>query len=462
MVQSAEFESALALSRFGLGARAAGTQAVTGDIRGRLHDEIRRGAPPVTGEEPLPSTPELLAELLDLVKLERRQRKAPPPAAGAEAAETRNPNPTSEHFNAEIDARYNGNYADATVGFNERMVMFWTNHFAIATSKSRAVRITSGAYEREAIRPNIFGRFTDLVLAVETHPCMLNFLDNATSIGPESRAALKSGRGLNENLAREIMELHILGVNSGYSQADVTNFAKALTGWTVNHRQNDPDIPYGDFMFAPGNHQPGNQVILGKAYHNAGFFQAADILTDLCQRPAAAHFIATKLATHFVADTPPPSLVDRLADTFRATGGDLAEVSHVLIESDEAWTPEAVKIRSPQEWLIATLRGTGLTPSPSRVSKTLSMMGQPLWNPSGPNGFSDQFAAWATPEGLTARMNVASDIAAEAPEDTDPRDFAERLLGPRLSDSTRAAIAHAESGPQGVSLVFLSPEFLRR
>ena len=137
-------------------------------------------------------------------------------------------------------------------------------------------------------------------------------------------------------------------------------------------------------------------------------------------------------------------------------------MSRTLIAADEAWTPETVKMRSPQEWLIAMLRATGLTPMPGRITASVNMMGQPQWNPSGPNGFSDQFAAWATPEGLTARMNIAADIAAKAPADTDPRDFAERILGARLSDATRAAVAHAESVPQGISLVFLSPEFLRR
>ncbi len=458
MVQSVDFESALAVSRFGLGAGVDGLSAVRGDVRAGLHDEIRRGAPPVSRRSPLPATPELLSELLDLVNLEHAQRAkiadgSPLPV---------NDNPVGKIFKAEIEARYNGTCVEPEIGFNERLVMFWANHFAIATAKSRTVRIMTGAYEREAIRPNIFGRFTDLVLAVETHPCMLTFLDNTTSTGPNSHDAFVNDRGLNENLAREVMELHVLGVGSGYTQADVTNFAKALTGWTINNRQNDPDLAYGEFKFAASKHQPGHQVILGKAYDNHGFFQAADILTDLCQRPAAARFIATKLARHFVSDTPPQSLVDRLADTFHDTGGDLGEVSHVLIDSDEAWAPQAVKIRSPQEWLIATLRSTGLTPQASKVTTSLTNMGQPQWNPSGPNGFSDAFAAWATPEGLTARMNIAGDMAAEAPDDIDPRAFAEAVLGPRLSDTTRAAIAHAESAQQGLSLVFLSPEFLRR
>ena len=333
MVQSAQYDTALALSRFGLGAGADGIDAVSGDVRAALHDEIHHGALRVTSRDHLPPTHELLKEMLDLINLEHRQAAAL--QANPNLPLPVNDNVVATRSKAEIDARYNGTCMRPAIGFNERMTMFWANHFAVATAKSRTVRIMTGAYEREAIRPNIFGRFTDLVLAVETHPCMLTFLDNTSSIGPESRDSAVTPHGINENLAREIMELHVLGVGSGYSQADVTSFANALTGWTVNHHENDPHMPYGDFTFIEGNHQPGSQVVLGKTYHNYGFFQAANVLTDLCHRPAAAQFICTKLARHFIADDPPQSLVDRLAQTFMATDGNLAEVSHTLIDSDE-------------------------------------------------------------------------------------------------------------------------------
>jgi uncharacterized protein (DUF1800 family) len=479
MAQSPSFDMALALSRFGLGAGADGIAAAGTDAREGLLAEIAAGAPVLPG---LKATPDLIADLETYQQEVRRLRAANPAPApapsdamsampampgGMDAAAPPRPAKVKPDFNpirdteaAEIDARYNGSVKQARIGFNERLVMFWMNHFAVSVKKNELCRITTGAYEREAIRPYVFGKFRDMVHAVETHPCMLEYLDNAQSIGPNSPANRNGKRGLNENLAREIMELHTLGVGSGYTQADVTSFAKVITGWSFNRRPERG--PIGQFIFNRQAHEPGVQTVLGKRYAQEGAAQGEAVLRDLCRHPATATHIATKLARHFVADDPPPALVARLAQTFRDSDGDLAEVSKTLVGAPEAWSPALNKVRSPNEYMCALIRATGVTLKPGAITGALTNMGQALWQPSGPNGYPDTVAAWASPEGMAARMEVVSALAHRADPSLDPRAFAESHLGDLMSEHTRDAIAHAETHPQGLSLAFLSPEFMRR
>ena len=197
-----------------------------------------------------------------------------------------------------------------------RLVMFWSNHFCVSANKG-PVRGMAGAYEREAIRPHVLGRFVDMLLAVERHPAMLVYLDNHVSIGPNSRAGLNRGLGLNENLAREILELHTLGVGGGYTQEDVTNLARILTGWTVANLANPVGEP-GRFFFAPARHEPGAWTVLGKRYGEAGMAAGEAVLRDLARHPATARHIARKLARHFVSAEPPAALVARLTPASRA------------------------------------------------------------------------------------------------------------------------------------------------
>ncbi|ESQ86374.1 hypothetical protein AEAC466_04010 [Asticcacaulis sp. AC466] len=487
MALDPDYETALALSRFGLGSGENGISALTGNVRERLKAEIRAGAPqPRAGD--LRDTPTLLAETYDYQKEKAAARKAERandtsaamPKGGMapeqmpeqsmvqkrgakmmpDAKTMTGPNPIRDAELAELRARFNDTLITPDIGFNERMVMFWTNHFAISTKKSQPVAAISGAYEREAIRPHVFGRFHDLLLAVETHPCMLLYLDNTQSVGPDSPARNNGKRGLNENLAREIMELHTLGVGSGYTQADVTSFAKVITGWSVS-RTEKQEAP-GTFLFNARAHEPGVQTIMGKRYAQAGLAQGQAVLADLARHPATAHHIATKLARHFVADDPPPALVDRLSRTFLDSDGDLAAVSTTLIEAPEAWTPRLTKMRSPLEYIAAALRATGATLRPQAITQALNAMGQPWWQPAGPNGFPDTVAAWASPEGLSTRMDFANALAGAADKTVDPRTFATSHLGPLLSDHTAQAIARAETQAQGLSLALLSPEFMRR
>src|SRR5579871_1647425 len=335
-------------------------------------------------------------------------------------------------------------------GFGERLVTFWSNHFCISAAKGQLGRIWAGSFEREAIRPHVFGRFSDMLMAVEQHPAMLFFLDNQQSLGPDSRAGQNRKRGLNENLAREIMELHTLGVGGGYTQADVTSLARIITGWTFVGRQAKLGSP-GKFVFNANAHQPGPQVLLGKTYQDTGVEQGEAALADIARHPSTAKFIATKFARHFVADDPPPALTARLQEVFRKTDGDLLALATALVDSDEAWRAPRTKIRSPYEYLIATGRLLGHIPDePSRYLGGLNVLGQPLWSPSGPNGFPDTNAAWAAPEGMKLRLDIAAQVSSRVGDNIDPRDLLELAAADASSRETRQTVERAESQQQAL------------
>jgi len=350
----------------------------------------------------------------------------------------------------------------AECGFVERLVVFWSNHFCISASKGGLARMWAGAFEREAIRPHVLGRFADMLRAVEQHPAMLFFLDNQQSLGPDSRAGQNRKRGLNENLAREIMELHTLGVGGGYTQDDVTALARIITGWTFVGRQGKLGAP-GSFVFNANAHEPGAQRLLGKVYDDGGLAQGEAALADLARHPSTAKFIATKFVRHFVADNPPPALVARLTDVFRKSDGDLKALTLALVDSDEAWQAPATKMRSPYEFLVATSRLLAHVPDdPARYLGGLNLLGQPLWSPAGPNGFPDTNAAWAAPEGMKLRLDISAQVASRIGDGVDPRELLELAAADAASPDTRRTIERAESRQQALALLLMSPEFQRR
>ena len=350
----------------------------------------------------------------------------------------------------------------ADCGFGERLVAFWSNHFCISANKGPLARMWAGAFEREAIRPHVFGRFADMLRAVEQHPAMLFFLDNQQSLGPDSRAGQNRKRGLNENLAREIMELHTLGVGGGYSQDDVTSLARIITGWTFAGRQGQLGTP-GSFVFNANAHQPGAQRLLGKTYENNGVAQGESALADIARHPSTAKFIATKFARHFVADDAPPALVTRLQDTFGKSDGDLRALATVLLDSDEAWQAPLTKMRSPYEFLVATGRLlTQIPEEPGRYLGGLNLLGEPLWSPAGPNGFPDTNSAWAAPEGMKLRLDISAQVASRLGDNIDPRDLLEVVAADAASPETQRTIERAESRQQALALLLMSPEFQRR
>jgi uncharacterized protein (DUF1800 family) len=358
----------------------------------------------------------------------------------------------------EAGARFN-TALNSEIGFSERLVWFWSNHFCVSADKG-PVRPLCGAFEREAIRQHVGGKFSDMLLAVESHPAMLLYLDNVRSIGPLSFAGQRQGKGLNENLAREILELHTLGVRTGYTQSDVTNFAKVITGWSI--------VPFkqsvergGEFLFNERLHEPGRKGVIDHEYADDGFEQGRAVLMSLAAHPATARHIAIKLVRHFVADEPPQPLVERLAKRFIETGGDLKEVSKSLVTSPEAWDAPRTKLRRPSEWIVSYLRATGIHPTNVRpLLQALNLLGEPLWRPPAPNGFSDESAAWM--DGLARRLDISNRFAQRTGELIDPGTVAEATFGPLLSNETRETVSHAESRTQAVALLLMSPEIQRR
>ena len=366
--------------------------------------------------------------------------------------------------------------------FVERMVHFWANHFAISADRLVTIGI-GGLLEFEAIRPHVLGKFVDMLFAVERHPAMLLYLDQAQSIGPNSVAAQLGQRfarlrpqaqvqrrGINENLAREILELHTLGVDGGYSQGDVTEFAKAMTGWTVAGLTRGPAQRFigiegspGDFVFAARIHEPGARTILGRAYRQEGEAQASAVLRDLAADPRTARHLATKLARHFAGDEPPPAMVRRLEQAWLTSGGDLPTVYRAIIDSPEAWSPANAKFRTPWDWSLAVLRAVGVRNIEAQPAVgLLNQLGQPVWRPGSPAGFDDVAASWAGPDALMRRVEAAERIAARSGGLIDARALAPRLLPGALGAATARAIARAESPGQGLALLLVAPEFLRR
>ena len=462
-------KAALALHRFGFGPRAGSIAAIAADPQGAVAADLDRANAGQIVDPGLLSSAAAFCSVFEFnaaraahAKLARRglvpsDPKTEPESAANEKPGSDEPRPVRlpqqivlSEAKARIDAA-----RDAEIGFVERLVWFWSNHFCVSLDTS----VMAGGYEREAIRPHVLGHFVNLLGAADSHPAMLLYLNDAQSIGPDSVAGINRGKGLNENFAREILELHTLGVRTGYTQADVINFAKALTGWTLRQPVTDPDIG-GEFVFIPRAHEPGAQTVLGKAYPDIGVAQGHAILADLARHPATASHIATKLAVHFVADDPPPALVARLAQSFRDTDGDLKEVAKTLIASPEAWMRQQAKVKRPGEWLVAALRATGLAGDIRRVVEAQALLGEPLWRPPAPKGFSDNNAAWL--DGLAERLEIANAIAQRLGPSLDPMAVTDTTLGPLASGETRQAIAHAESRPQAMTLALMAPEFLRR
>ncbi len=475
-------EALIAFNRFGLGARPGDLETVAGDPRGFLKSELKPDAALIpieseggSGEPALAGTAANIQTAYAAQaarKLAREQRAsqqmaaaptmAPAPMQGM-APDKPKPElpPEAKIYRAEALARFQKAAGPGT-GLVERLVAFWSNHFCVSVAKGPIVRATAGSFEREAIRPHVMGRFADMLIAVERHPAMLLYLDNAQSVGPESRAGQNRRRGLNENLGREILELHTLGADAGYTQTDVTSMARVITGWTFAGREGRLGEP-GTFVFNANMHEPGDEMVTGHAYLDGGYGQGEAALNDIARSPATARHIATKLVRHFVADDPPPAAVERIATVFHNRDGDLRAVTLALIDLPESWSTPLGKMRNPYDFLIAAARLTDMPlAEPGPILNELRTLGMPLWDPPGPNGFPDTAAAWASPEAMKLRLDLAAGIAQRTKVSDDPLALLDAVAGEAASPDTRSALAHAESKQQALALLLMSPEFQRR
>ncbi len=460
----------IATNRFGLGARPGDLDIVDRNPRSWLLNQLQGPSRIPADIKSLPHSSNVLVDVQNLRRAERQRKRSESDEPASELVRKYG-RTAREHFIEQVVARYRA-AAASDYPFHERLVHFWSNHFAISADKQPLPTIT-GLFENEAIRPNVTGKFADMLIAAEQHPAMILFLDNQRSVGPGSQLGRRAKRrdksrniGLNENLAREILELHTLGVDGGYTQRDVTTFAKVITGWSIGGMNDSGRFADGDpgkFEFRKIIHEPGKQTLLGKSYPQAGVGQGEAVLRDLAAHPATAKFLATKLARHFVADEPPARLVDELAATYLETDGDLSAVYEVLVQADEPWRKIHAKYKTPHEFVISTFRALDHVPDNARfVIGALDLMGQSPFRPGSPEGWPDTAEQWGGADGLYKRIEWCNTVARVVGSRARPVELGEAVLGPALSAATRKSIGRAESGVQGLTLLLASPEFQRR
>lgn len=469
MADDARHETAFtALNRFGAGARAGDLDHVRTDPQGALLQELTSPGISALSGQVLESSEEAMRRLagfrrvVETARLEEKRLTAQPmmaPYVLPPPRSTFGPSPEHNAYLHEVAARL-AQFQAVPIGFVERLVLFWSNHFAVSV-KDGTIRMIAGSYEREAIRPHVLGRFADMAKAVAQHPAMLLYLDNNTSVGAHSLTGLRDPRrGLNENMAREMLELHTLGPGNGYTQVDVIALANILTGWTIASADADSQRG-GRFTFAPAAHEPGSQMLHGRLFVEDGLEQGEAAIEFLATQPATARHVARKLARHFVADQPPAALVERLAATFQETDGDLREICRTLIASPEAWHRPAEKLRSPQEFLMAALRLTGRPDEAKTAIRHLQVMGQPFWHPASPSGYPDQVADWLSPTGLLMRVQVADQISRLTLADS-PLELVDEAFGGAVSPETLETVRRAGTRHQAIALLLMSREFQRR
>jgi uncharacterized protein (DUF1800 family) len=442
--------AAIAANRFGFGAKPGELAEIGADPRGWLKAQLAR--PPLRTVEL--RSPAKLAAFLQA----RKDKKTDVDLAKMFNQQLR------EDFKAEAAQRTLAAAASPTP-FLERLTQFWSNHFTVSIQRPVVIPVAVG-FENEAIRPHVLGRFRDMLRAVAQHPAMLLYLDNAVSVGPDSLPGRLKDKGLNENLAREILELHTVGVDGGYSQADVTEFAKILTGWSINRAgEGEP----GTFRWRPMIHEPGQKTLLGKRYDQGGMEEGLAALDDLAARPQTARHIATKLARHFVADQPPEDAVRKLAAIFRESGGDLRETSLALVDLAPIWSEPLSKVKTPNDLVTSVYRTFGLADPKADGGKLgegaiagLYLMGQVPFNAPSPAGWPDTAQAWIAPESMMTRIEWAMAAGKKLDGRADPRDVARSAIQPVASDRTMFHIDNAPSPAEGLALLIASPEFQRR
>jgi uncharacterized protein (DUF1800 family) len=462
-------EAFIAVNRFGLGARPGELGVVAGDPRGWLKSQL---AGPAALPAALTGLPTSQAVGRELAKPEGAGHR--PAAFGlARGADTASAGAAEQQtalrrglarkgrdlYTKEATARTLAQ-VEAEDPLRERLVAFWSNHFTVSILRPVVIGLV-GPFEREAIRPHVTGRFQDMLLAVTRHPAMLLYLDNARSTGPDSRLGQRRGLGLNENLARELLELHTLGVDGGYTQADVTSFAKILTGWSIAGPR---DANFGAYEFREAMHEPGEKILLGERFEDAGEEEGLDALAMLARHPSTARHIARQFAQHFVADDPPAAALQRFERVFRETDGDLGALAEAAIDAPEAWADPLGKVKSPNELVVSTLRATGMEGDEEAkgILGTLKGVGQLPFAAPSPAGWPDKADAWIGASGVLERADFAAAVAGRLRGRIAADQLIAETIAPVARQSLTQAVAHAATADDAFALVLASPEFQRR
>ncbi|MCW8833476.1 MAG: DUF1800 domain-containing protein [Colwellia sp.] len=437
----------IAVNRFGYGARGHELEAASKSPKEWIKSQLL----PITFSTTLPNSNDIFLEHAQFVKDKKQQKKSKQPAKKTVKNSARN---NLRLMSIEtLEQAINSPHS-----ISWRLLDFFSNHFSVSAN-GRLMTGLAATLEREAIAPNLFGRFEDMLLAVEQHPAMMIYLNNEKSFGPNSRQAKKRKVGLNENLAREILELHTLGVNGGYQQEDVLELAKAITGWSVKNPKKERST---GFIFRAHGHEPGNRKLLGNHYKQQGISQGEQMLRDLANHPNTAKYVCYKLAHHFVSDHPPKPLTDTMESTWLKTQGNIKSVMVSLLNADEAWLAQPQKFKTPREFVISTFRA--LAPAKMKnkaLINAFANLGQRPFSAGSPAGFSDNESDWLGASALMARVDWSANISAYQ-----KRVNAEKLmtiaLGSSVSPHTYQTVMRAESRQQALALLLMSPEFQRR
>jgi uncharacterized protein (DUF1800 family) len=452
LLQDQHKRAHVALNRFGLGAKPGGISRIRQDAKAAVQAEL--------------DTPGIA--LITATGLPTYQ----------DACQAVNTDFTRENGmkEKELAARI-AKHLQPDVGFVERLVLFFSNHFSMTINKDGAIMATIGQLERDVIRKNVLGSFKTMLTGVIMHPAMIKYLDNDDSIGPASPTGISWGVGLNHNLAREICELHTMGVGGGYTETDIDSLAKMLTGWSFvrgweadEHYNGGNPSNRGRFLFRASWHEPGPQTMLGKTFTAAGPAQALAALNNLADHPSTAQFIAFKLVHHFITDQPTPAMVDPVAQAFRTSHGNLKAVAQALIDLPEAWSLPLKKLRTPYELQIAEMRAmlrTYRTGDRWEFYEPLYALKNAPWERPAPDGYPDESDYWIGPDAMRIRLETAQLNAwglqqqGGAYTRTAPQ-LADLLFGLALSDASHQAVAGALNLDDGLTTVFMLPEFQRR
>jgi uncharacterized protein (DUF1800 family) len=446
---SAAQKALIAFHRFGLGAKPGGPNRIGADPKGALRAEV------VTTN---------IAKIVDA--------KLPSYAAACSESQSDRLRVNAVLYK-EIGARVD-KHMSVEIGFVERLVIFWSNHFAMNIDKAGSVRGTIGQWERDVVRRNVLGRFSDMLLGTYAHPAMIAFLDNEESIGPNSPKGLKKGVGNNLNLARELLELHTVGSGGGYTEADVDKLAMILTGWSyVRGGEADSGLNggtsanRGQFIFRSDWHEPGSFTLMGKTYSPSGMKQLQQALVNLAAHPSTAEHIAFKLVRHFITDKPTPEMVDTIKQKYLQTGGNLKAVALALLDLPAAWSTPLTKLRTPYEHVIAQYRALGVRYPNSAIGQLfgpLAALSNRLFEPDSPEGYSDETFTWLNPDAMRVRIDNARYLSKTLVPNSalNVPALATSLFSSALSQATRNLLNSISDSNDALIVLFSSPEFQRR